>query len=65
VWEPLIFDISVQKGFAGVPGDPNCHGKTVSALTKLYGGMASAAAALGYPSEADMQAAIWVWCGGK
>jgi hypothetical protein len=60
-----IYDISVQKGFAGTPGDPNCHGKTVSALAQLYGGMASAASSLGYPSETALQAAIWEWCGGK
>lgn len=58
-----IYDISVQKGFPGIPGDPNCHGKTVSALTKLYGGMASAAVVLGYASEADLQAAITAYCG--
>ena len=64
VWEQVsVYDISVQKGFAGVPGDPNCHGKTVSALTKLYGGMAGAATALGYQSESALQAAIWAWCG--
>jgi hypothetical protein len=48
--------------FAGTPGDPNCHGVSVSALSKKYGGMANAAAALGYPSVAALQAAINAYC---
>ena len=34
--------------FAGTPGKANCHGKSVSALAKQYGGLAAAAAALGF-----------------
>jgi uncharacterized repeat protein (TIGR03803 family) len=50
--------------FAGTPGKPNCHGKSVSALAKQYGGLNSAAAALGYPSVSALQDAIRAFCGG-
>jgi hypothetical protein len=34
--------------FAGMPGTKNCHGMSVSALTKKFGGLEAAATALGY-----------------
>ena len=41
-----------QPVFAGTPGRANCHGKSVSALAKQYGGLSSAAAALGFAQSA-------------
>jgi YVTN family beta-propeller protein len=41
--------------FAGTPGQANCHGQSVSALAKQYGGLNNAAAVLGYPSVSALQ----------
>jgi Beta-propeller repeat len=48
--------------FAGTPGKANCHGKSVSALAQQYGGLAAAAAALGFPSVQALQDAIREFC---
>jgi hypothetical protein len=48
--------------FAGTPGRANCHGKSVSALAKQYGGLSSAAAALGFDSLDDLQSTIQEFC---
>ena len=48
--------------FAGTPGKPNCYGQSVSALSKRYGGLNNAAAALGYPSVSALQEAIQDFC---
>ena len=48
--------------FAGTPGKVNCHGKSVSALAKQYGGLSHAAAALGYASVKALQDAISAYC---
>lgn len=50
--------------FAGTPGHSNCHGKSVSALARQYGGLNSAAAALGYADVSALQNAILAFCGG-
>jgi uncharacterized membrane protein len=50
--------------FAGTPGKPNCHGQSVSALAQQYGGLAAAAAALGYSSVSMLQNAITTYCAG-
>jgi len=50
--------------FAGTPGKANCHGKSVSALAKQFGGLNNAAAKLGYPSVDALQNAIMEFCGG-
>ena len=49
--------------FAGTPGKANCHGQSVSALAKQYGGLNNAAAALRYPSVNALQNAIMEFCG--
>jgi hypothetical protein len=49
--------------FAGTPGKANCHGQSVSALAKQYGGLNAAAAALGFPSVQALQDAIMAFCG--
>ena len=50
--------------FAGTPGSANCIGKSVSALAHQYGGLARAAAALGYSSVQALQNAIQTFCAG-
>jgi streptogramin lyase len=50
--------------FAGVPGSKNCHGTSVSALAKNFGGLQAAATALGYPNVDGLQKAIDAYCGG-
>jgi hypothetical protein len=50
--------------FAGVPGNSNCHGKSVSALAHQFGGISDAAAALGFSSVKALQDAIRTFCEG-
>ena len=50
--------------FAGVPGTPNCHGQSVSALARQFGGLGSAASALGFAGVPALQDAISVFCHG-
>jgi hypothetical protein len=50
-------------GFAGTPGKPNCHGKSVSALAQKYGGLPTAATTLGFSSVQALQDAIKSFCG--
>ena len=54
--------VFVQPVFAGTPGKSNCHGKSVSALARQFGGLNSTAAALGYVDVSAMQNAIMVFC---
>jgi hypothetical protein len=54
----------VSPVFAGTPGKANCHGKSVSALAKQFGGLHNAAEELGYPSVDALQNAIMEFCGG-
>lgn len=49
--------------FAGTPDEADCHGKSVSALSQQYGGLAAAASALGYPNVKALQSAIKAFCG--
>jgi hypothetical protein len=56
--------VFAQPVFAGTPGKSNCHGQSVSALARQYGGLNSAAAALGYTDVSALQSAIMVFCGG-
>jgi hypothetical protein len=51
-------------GFAGTPGQKNCHGKSVAALVNQFGGLNQAAAALGYPTVQALQDAIQAFCKG-
>ena len=50
--------------FAGTPGKSNCHGQSVSALARNYGGLNGAAAALGYADVSALQSAMMGFCGG-
>ena len=45
----------VPVAFAGTPGKPNCHGHSVSALARQYGGLEAAAAALGFSNVRALQ----------
>jgi hypothetical protein len=54
-----VFEITF---FAGTPGRANCIGKSVSALVQQYGGLANAAAGLGYSSALVLQNAIASYC---
>jgi hypothetical protein len=49
--------------FVGVAGNANCHGVSVSALARQYGGMAKAATALGFKSVNDLENAVRGFCG--
>src|SRR5262249_47802454 len=58
-----VFKLTLPATFAGVPSHANCSGKSISALTHAFGGLAHAAKALGYASVADLQAAVAAFCG--
>jgi hypothetical protein len=49
--------------FAGAPGKPNCHGASVSALAKQFGGIQKAAKALGFTNVKELENAITGFCG--
>jgi hypothetical protein len=53
----------VVGGFAGTPGQPACHGQSVSALSKKYNGIDAAATALGFSSVQSLQDTIKAFCG--
>ncbi len=46
----------------GVPGKPNCHGKSISALAHQFGGIDAAASALGFSSVDELQEAFKTFC---
>ncbi len=50
--------------FGGKPGSPQCHGRSVLALARKYGGVEKAASALKFPDVEALQAAILTFCGG-
>jgi len=60
------FTVSVQytyePSFAGTPGKANCHGQSVSALARQYGGLNNAATTLGYSSVSTLQEAVTAYC---
>ena len=47
----------------GTPGQSNCHGKTVSALAHQFGGMRTAASALGFSGVSALQEGLRTFCG--
>jgi hypothetical protein len=59
-----VFKLSLPAAFAGVAGQGNCIGQSIAVLAKKYGGVAKAAAALGYQSVSDLQNAVLGYCGG-
>ncbi len=50
------------KQFAGSPGTPNCNGDSISTLAQTYGGIAHAAASLGYSGVPGLQSAVNSYC---
>jgi lipocalin len=56
--------VFAQPVFAGTPGKANCHGQSVSALARQYGGLNNAAADLGFSDVSALQNAILGFCGG-
>ena len=61
---PIAFVFIIRPSFAGTAGFSNCHGKSVSARARQYGGVNAAVAALGFPSVAVLQNAIMAFCAG-
>jgi hypothetical protein len=57
-----LYKISSPRTFAGVPGTANCHGESVSALTRQFGGLRAAALALEFPSVRALQESIRTFC---
>jgi hypothetical protein len=58
----LVVITKAAPAFAGSPGKANCHGTSISALSKQYGGLNPAAAALGFDSVNALQGAIGDFC---
>jgi hypothetical protein len=48
--------------FPGRPGKANCHGQRTAGLTRQYGGLNNAAAALGFSSVSALQDAVMAFC---
>ena len=47
---------------AGSPEQPNCHGKTISAMTQQFGSTEAAATALGFSNVQALQDAFTLFC---
>jgi hypothetical protein len=47
---------------AGTPGQADCHGQTVSAIARQFGGIHASVSTLGYSSETALQDGIRVFC---
>ena len=47
---------------AGTPGKADCHGKTISALARQFGGLDEAAFALGFSDVAELQDSVREFC---
>jgi len=47
---------------AGTPGEPNCHGQSVAALARQFGGIHAAAGALGFSSVDALQSSVQEFC---
>jgi YVTN family beta-propeller protein len=62
---PGAFGVFIQPPprFAGTPGFSNCHGNSVAALVRQFGGLHNAAAALGFLSVQALEHAILAFCG--
>ena len=48
--------------YAGTPGQPSCHGDSVSLLANTYGGLPNAARSLGFANVAALQRNIDSYC---
>jgi probable HAF family extracellular repeat protein len=54
-----------RSAFAGTPGNANCFGQSVSKLASQFGGLNTAAQALGFSSVQALQSAIHAFCGDR
>ena len=59
-----VFRLALTASFVGVPGQANCFNQSISFLARKYGGIAHAAATLGYASVMDLQTVVRTYCGG-
>lgn len=59
----VVFDNLLVLALKGTPGKNNCHGLSVSALTRQFSGMDHAASALGFASVDALQNVIRDFCG--
>jgi hypothetical protein len=46
----------------GTPGNPNCEGQTISGLANQFGGIDTAASALGFSSVFALHNAVGIFC---
>jgi hypothetical protein len=46
----------------GTPGQPNCHGQSISGLAHQFGGIDASASALGFSSVGQLQAGFALFC---
>jgi hypothetical protein len=46
----------------GTPGQPNCHGQSISSLAHQFGGIDAAASSLGFSSVDQLQAGFALFC---
>ena len=58
----LLDNFRIVPAFAGTPGKANCHGQSVSALARQFGGLSAAASALGFASVGALQDASREFC---
>jgi hypothetical protein len=58
----MAFSLTGESVEAGTPGQPNCHGQTISALAHQFGGIDAAASALGFSSVQALQTEFTVFC---
>ena len=61
---PTAFGVFIQPRFAGMTGMSNCYGQSIAALSRTFGGLNTAAGALGYSSIKALQNSILSYCGG-
>jgi uncharacterized repeat protein (TIGR03803 family) len=59
-----VFKLTLPARFAGIPGQANCVGQSVSYLANTYGGISAAAAALGYANVQALRNAVQLSCAG-
>ena len=62
--DAFVAKFQFEAPFAGQPGKPNCHGKSVSALDHEFGSLKAAASDLGFSSVKALQSAIRAFCKG-
>ena len=59
-----VFRLALTASFIGVASQANCFNQSISFLARKYGGIAHAAATLGYGSVSDLQNVVRTYCGG-